>query len=92
MKKSQKLLIICMSVTVFWGFDSLSNNNTIFHDTLLPCCQAGYCNDAPCDMLVSVEVKPNCSNTITVDCATCIDLLQYNEACGDYDPPGNCYY
>ena len=91
MGKLTRLIVgITLAITVLFGLDQLSYKNDVFAESLYPCCQAGYCDQAPCSMLVSVEIYPEPCTGYVVSCETCVIYMAAGRACGTYTADDCC--
>jgi hypothetical protein len=75
------VLAIIVTVAMIIGINQLSSDNDIFAETLVYCCNAGYCHDMPCSATSSVRMGPNCTEYILTcgDCMEIIPGLIYND-------------
>lgn len=96
--KTQIGILIVLIFSVMIGLSQLSYENDIFANTLVLCCNAGYCDGAPCSSPSSIKKNyPTCTDYIA-DCYACMDFKYQAELCngtvGEYclDGEGNPYY
>jgi hypothetical protein len=101
----KSLFCLLALVTLISGLFFLSDKNSVFADSLAPCCNLGLCeNDNPnpylgpkCHNTSSVHYKPNGCEEIIITCKTCIDYTISNCVCGTgsfycINSDGSMYY
>lgn len=88
MNKLFAIGIICITVTIFYGFSSLSYKANTLIDPQAHCCNYSQCNLQPCSSNSTVALKPNCYPDVDITCFDCIYYTARRQVC--LDPPINC--
>jgi hypothetical protein len=76
--------------TVFWasvfgvllviGYWQLLDNNLVFAQSDLPCCNLGNCVNRLCTLPTSANVQPTCDG-VTISCFECVKYTQAGMIC-----------
>lgn len=81
-KKENFLLMLFIVFALIFGINQLSKDNDIFAETLVYCCNAGYCHENNCSSPASVKITlDDCFQDYIVDCFTCMDYKEAGLAC-----------
>lgn len=86
-KKENIVLAIIVTIAMIIGINQVSSGNEIFAETMVYCCNAGYCHDMPCSATSSVRMGPYCTEYF-ITCGDCIDIISEltNENCSYTGP------